>query len=1033
MSARGVAQIPKRIESIKFSLMDPNEIRKMSAVEVKTADTYKDDGHAYKQGLMDPKMGVIDPGIRCETCGNKHDDCPSHFGHIALELPVMHIGFTMLIKTSLKSTCNECSHILLHSATDTHPLDPEKSEQDYYRDRVYDVMRKHGVGSTEFKKIIKEIEKECSSKKRAICMHCGSEQGKIMLDKPTTFKEKKSDKGEHKLNARDIREWLEKIPDQHLIFLGMDSDSSRPEWSIMKVLPVPPITVRPSITLDSGDRSEDDLTHKLVDVLRINQRLRENRDSGAPQLIVEDLWELLQYHVTTYFDNQTSGIPPARHRSGRPLKTLSQRLKGKEGRFRSNLSGKRVNFCARTVISPDPNLGINEVGVPVHTAKELTVPIRATGRNREQLRRMILRGPDVHPGVNYIIRGDNFRVRITDRTKYIWAGFRCLNPDCHSGSEDEPYVGYRPDLNTVLPAPNFLPGLELMKQMRRTALGELEEVWSVDLETTILNLRGEDANGRPLADDDPAATIHQRWVWEQNHPDEFLPDHLEVNCPHCGSPSVADEKSEEVYRTEVEDRLSVYDRDGNPRPGVIVERHLIDGDVAIFNRQPSLHRMSMLVHEVRVMAGKTFRFNLADCTPYNADFDGDEMNLHVIQSEEARAEAKILMRVQEHIITPRYGGAVIGGIHDHISGAYLLTHGERVIPKVLAMELLGSVAWDGELPTEVTSKDGVVGYLGSDLLSLIVPAGFKLEYTSRSGDQVKVTSGGSVSGTIDKRGIGAEDGRLLDAVVQTHGTNSGAEFLNRMTKMTIAICTSSGFTTGIDDEDLPAAAKAEIIEINSRASEEVDAELEKFGKDGRRYEARPGRTPIETLEENILQLLDSAKAESGNVAKTYLGDDNSAVIMATSGARGSMDNLAMMAGSIGQPKVRGKRLERGYQDRVLSHFPRGVKGAEEKGFVASSFKKGLEPTEFFMLSVSGRESLVDTAVRTSKSGYMQRRLINAMDDLKVANDGNGSVRNTADRIIQFEYGEDGIDPARSRKGLPFDITKVLDDALGGDE
>ena len=893
-------------------------------------------------------------------------------------------------------------------------------------------MRKHGVGSTEFKKIIKEIEKECSSAKRAICMHCGSEQGKILLDKPSTLKEKKADKGEHKLNARDIREWLEKIPDQHLIFLGMDSNSSRPEWSIMKVLPVPPITVRPSITLDSGDRSEDDLTHKLVDVLRINQRLRENRDAGAPQLIVEDLWELLQYHVTTYFDNQTSGIPPARHRSGRPLKTLSQRLKGKEGRFRSNLSGKRVNFCARTVISPDPNLGINEVGVPVQTAKELTVPIRATSRNREQLRRMIMRGPDVHPGVNYIIRGDSFRVRITDRTKFIWAGFRCLNPDCHSGSDDEPYAGYRPDLNTVLPAPNFLPGLELRKQMRRNEFGDLEDVWSVDLDTTISNLRGEDENGRPLAEDDPRAIIHNRWVWEQSNPDEYLPEHLEVNCPHCGSPSVEDEYGE-VYRTEVEDRLSTYDRDGNPRPGVIVERHLIDGDVAIFNRQPSLHRMSMLVHEIRVMQGKTFRFNLADCTPYNADFDGDEMNLHVIQSEEARAEAKILMRVQEHIITPRYGGSVIGGIHDHISGAYLLTHGERVLPKELAIEVLGSVGWDGEMPEEITTKDGMVGYRGADLLSLIVPAGFKLNYTSRSGDEVNVTSTGIVSGTIDKRGIGAEDGRLLDAVVQTHGTNRGAEFLNRMTKMTIAICTSLGFTTGIDDEDLPLAAIKEISEINVRASEEVDAELNKFGKNGRGYETRPGRTPIETLEENILQILDSAKAESGNVAKSYLGEDNSAVIMATSGARGSMDNLAMMAGSIGQPKVRGKRLERGYQDRVLSHFPRGVKGAEEKGFVSSSFKQGLEPTEFFMLSVSGRESLVDTAVRTSKSGYMQRRLINAMDDLKVSEDGNGSVRNTADRIIQFEYGEDGIDPARSRKGMPFDITKVLDDALGGDE
>ena len=409
------------------------------------------------------------------------------------------------------------------------------------------------------------------------------------------------------------------------------------------------------------------------------------------------------------------------------------------------------------------------------------------------------------------------------------------------------------------------------------------------------------------------------------------------------------------------------------------------------------------------------------------------MNLHVIQSEEARAEAKILMRVQEHIITPRYGGSVIGGIHDHISGAYLLTHGERILPKELAMEVMGSVGWDGEMPEEVTTKDGMVGYRGADLLSLIVPAGFKLNYTSRSGDEVNVTSTGIVSGTIDKRGIGAEDGRLLDAVVQTHGTNRGAEFLNRMTKMTIAICTSLGFTTGIDDEDLPIAAIQEISEINARASDEVDSELAKFGKDGRRYETRPGRTPLETLEENILQILDSAKAESGNVAKSYLGEDNSAVIMATSGARGSMDNLAMMAGSIGQPKVRGKRLERGYQDRVLSHFPRGVKGAEEKGFVSSSFKQGLQPTEFFMLSVSGRESLVDTAVRTSKSGYMQRRLINAMDDLKVSEDGNGSVRNTADRIIQFEYGEDGIDPARSRKGLPFDITKVLDDALGGDE
>ena len=252
-------------------------------------------------------------------------------------------------------------------------------------------------------------------------------------------------------------------------------------------------------------------------------------------------------------------------------------------------------------------------------------------------------------------------------------------------------------MNEVLPAPNFLPGLVLKPQKRRNSFGELEEEWGVDLDATLCNLRGEDERGLPLPENDPRAAIHYRWKWEMEHPNEYLPDHLEVNCPHCGSPEIEDEYGNSVG-TDIEDRLSTFDLDGNPRPGVVVERHLIDGDVALFNRQPSLHRMSMMVHEVRVMPGKTFRFNLADCTPYNADFDGDEMNLHVIQSEEARAEAKILMRVQEHIITPRYGGSVIGGIHDHISGAYLLTHGDRVLPKNLVMQVLGDTNWDGELP-----------------------------------------------------------------------------------------------------------------------------------------------------------------------------------------------------------------------------------------------------------------------------------------------------------------------------------------------
>src|SRR3989338_4245722 len=202
----------------------------------------------------------------------------------------------------------------------------------------------------------------------------------------------------------EVRDWLAGISDEDLRQIGYDPVYSRPEWMIITALPVPPVSVRPSITLETGERSEDDLTHKLVDIIRINQKLEANINAGAPQLIIEDLWELLQYHVTTYFDNETANIPPARHRSGRPLKTLAQRLKGKEGRFRYNLSGKRVNFSSRTVISPDPNISINEVGVPMMVAEEMTVPFNVTDWNIEACKKLIM--SEEYPKALYVLRTD---------------------------------------------------------------------------------------------------------------------------------------------------------------------------------------------------------------------------------------------------------------------------------------------------------------------------------------------------------------------------------------------------------------------------------------------------------------------------------------------------------------------------------------------------------------------------------------------------------------------------------------------------
>ena len=359
--------ISKRIYKIQFALLSPEEIRKMSQVKVITADTYDDDGYPIERGLMDLHMGVIEPGLKCATCGGKVDECPGHFGHIELAMPVVHIGFIKELKTLLDATCKACGKIKL---TD--------DEIRSYREKFDQLSL-----STSDPEIIGLMSKKVTDEasQRMVCPHCGTQQTKIILDKPTTFREEGI-----KVTPKEIRERMERIPDDHLVFFGLNSEVARPEWMVLTVLPVPPINVRPSITLETGERSEDDLTHKLVDIIRISQRLRESRDNGSPQLIIEDLWDLLQFHVTTYFDNQTAGIPPARHRSGRALKTLVQRLKGKEGRFRSNLSGKRVNFSARTVISPEPFLSINEVGVPEKAARELTVPVTVNVFNVESIR-----------------------------------------------------------------------------------------------------------------------------------------------------------------------------------------------------------------------------------------------------------------------------------------------------------------------------------------------------------------------------------------------------------------------------------------------------------------------------------------------------------------------------------------------------------------------------------------------------------------------------------------------------------------------
>jgi DNA-directed RNA polymerase subunit A' len=827
------------VSKIEFGILNPELIKKMAVAKITKTELYDQEGYPIEGGLMDPRLGVVDPGVRCRTCGGSVGECQGHFGLLELTKPIIHVHYAKFIFTLLKMFCKKCSRILI----DQKDIEKIKSEK------------------IPFKELAKMVKKKCP--------YCGATQGKLRFIKPYTFVE-----DNEMLNPIKIRERLEKIPTEDLNIIGFKN--MRPEWLVLTVLPIPPVTVRPSITLETGERSEDDLTHKLVDIVRINERLKENIDLGAPDFIIEDLWELLQYHVSTYFDNELSGVPPARHRSGRVLKTLSQRLKTKEGRFRGNLAGKRVNFSARTVISPDPLINLDEVGVPEMIAKELTVPVRVNEKNLEEMRKLVMNGSEIWPGANYVIRPDGRRKKITELNK--------------------------------------------------------EEI------------------AKELA------------------------------------------------------------------PGYIVERHIKDGDISLFNRQPSLHRMSMMAHKVKVMPFKTFRLNTAICPPYNADFDGDEMNLHIPQTEEAQAEALCLMDVHKHIRSPRFSGPIIGATKDCISGIYLLTKDEKKFERDEFVDLIRKVDQNIEIPDKQTMT-------GKEIFSLFLPKDFSIRYKAKSGEMVIIENGKLMSGVIDKAGLGDEDGKIIDKMEKEYGPEFTSEFLFKMIKLSLEYITRYGFSVSIAELDLPKEARDEIALVLKNVKKDVDEMIKKFEKG--ELKVLIGRTPKESLETLIKRRLNKALNEVEEVLVKYV-KETSIIYMAKSGARGSIVNFVQTAALIGQETIMGERMEKGYYERVFPHFKRGDMSLQAKGFVDRGFKDGLTPFQFFFDAMNSRESLMDKSLKTRHSGYMERRLVGALQDLKVEYDG--TVRDSSNRIIQFAPGEDGLDPSKVESG-GINVRKIAESLI----
>jgi len=814
--------IKKQINGLYFTLLNPEQIKKIAAARIVTPELYDIDGYPVDGGLMDLRLGAIDPGVRCRTCGGRLKECLGHPGMVELSRPVVHIKYIPIIEMCLRCFCQHCGKFLMSD---------EKVK--------------------EYTNLKERIKKAKDAKK---CPHCNNPQERIKLEKPLTFK-----KGKKRIFPNEIREILEGISAEDLKQVGINPDVLRPEWAILTVLLVPPVTVRPSITLETGERSEDDLTHKLGDIIRADQRLRENLNAGAPEVIIDDLWDLLQYHVTTFYDNSVAGVPPARHRSGHPLKTITERIKGKEGRIRHNLAGKRVNFSSRTVISPEPNIRINEIGVPKEIAVILTVNESVTTLNIEYLKKLIR--SETYPGANYIIRPDGKRKKIT------------------------------PDLK------------------------------------------------------------------------------------------------EEII-TEL-------------APGYIVERHLRDGDIVLFNRHPSLHKASLMAHYVKVLPYKTFRLHPAVAFPYNADFDGDEMNIHVPQTEEARAEAQILLDANQNLFSPKNNTNLIGSISDATTGNYLLHL--ATLDKSEANQML----YESGVESSLIKK----GLNGSEVFSEILPK-MDFKFKSKSNDEALIIEKGVLkSGVVDDKVFGVENGILIRELDKVIGREKTLDTIRKVFALGTKYLSKHGFTISVDDLKVNKKVEDLTNKIILESEEKTNSIIDAYNNNT--LEIIPGKSKEESREIKIIQILNEVRTKIGQSVKQEFPKENPINTMILSGSGGNILNITQMACCVGQQSLWGKRIGIGYTNRTLSFFKENDLSPKAKGFIRTPFMRGLKPYEFFFGGITGRDSLMDTALRTPKSGYLYRRLANALQDLKVTYDR--TVRDGSENVIQFKYGDDGMDVSALHK------------------
>jgi len=859
------------IVGIQICVFSPDEIERRSVVEITNSGTYE--GNEPKiGGLFDPRMGVIDNGKECRSCGQTNHKCPGHFGHFRLARPVYYIQFLPFIQNILSCVCIRCSKLLIDKKYRAHYL--KRRGEARYREVL--------TACKEIKRCGQETEDGCGARQPDRFIREGIARIVAEWDDPDGSKEKQR----QSLEVEYVLRLFRRITDEDVDFMGLSRYWCRPDWMICTVLPIPPPQVRPSVIQDNNQRSEDDLTHKLAEIIKTNNTYLQPRiEAGAAKSVIDEWTNVLQYHIATLVDNQIPGVAPSAQRNGRPLKSIQQRLGSKEGRIRYNIQGKRVEFSARSVITPDPNISIAELGVPEKIAMNLTFPERVTKfskdhrGNMDKLYKLIQNGPNVYPGAKTIRHKDG---RITS--------------------------------------------------LRHVNTKEL--------------------------------VLHE---------------------------------------------------------GDIVNRHLMDGDIVLFNRQPTLHRMSMMGHRVKVLKGKTFRLNVSVTAPYNADFDGDEMNMHCPQSYEAATELAEIAAVPHQILRPRDGLPVIGIVQDTLVGSYRLT---RDHVRFNRREFMSLMMWNKRFDGTIPAPKGENGkWTGQQVLSQLMPP-INMEMNNSSKKKVVIREGDILEGQFDKSIYSKASKGIIHMTYKDYGSRDTVDMIDALQNTIEQFLVFNGFSVGISDLIADSSTKEEMNKKIQEKKSEVETILLQIHQD--LFDNNTGKSNQSEFEDKVFGTLNKATETAGEIGQNSLANENRMTAMVRAGSKGGPINIAQMIACVGQQNIEGKRIPNGFEDRTLPHFKKYDDGSEARGFIENSFITGLTPTEFFFHAMSGREGLIDTAVKTADTGYIQRQLVKAMEDLVVHYDG--TVRDANMNITQFHYGEDGINSTKI-ESLNLEISNLTNAQL----